>query len=275
LLSRIRSERVSDGSNGNVERTLESPHGQPVTARLAAAASRRADLESLLGAAPPDAAPEQLRRLVVEQNVAGKGSAISRQKLWHQLKERYLLDRSVSEAAAFLAGFGATSSPSDGGLLCLLMMARTDRLFREVTLRAVSPSLTRDGVPVLADQVQQVLEAYLQEHGLVWSRDTMEHVRQHMLASLKDFGVLRGSKFKRTARPRPGSQVTLLAARLALLEGLTPRQVLDSQWFRLLGLDTGQVVDLLYATARDGVLRFRMQAEVVELEVPDPIVGET
>ncbi len=269
LPSRIGSERASSGSNGNVERALEAPHRQPVTARLAAATSRRADLETLLAAAPPGASPAKLRQLVVDQNIAGKGSAISRQKLWSQLRQRYVLDHSVPEGAAFLAGMAATSSFSDRGLLCLLMMARTDRLFRDITLSAVSPSLARDGVQIPSDQVQGQLEGYLQEHGLAWSPDTVEHLRQHLMASLKDFGVLRGSKVKRTVRPRPSSQVALFAARLALAEGQSPRRVLDSEWFRLLGLDTDQVVDLLYAAARDGVLRFRMQAEVVDLQMPE------
>lgn len=226
-------------------------------------------MEALLAAAPPGACAPRLRRLVLEGNVAGKASAVARQKLWWQLRERYLLDRSIPECAAFLAGMASTSSHTDRGLLCLLMMARTDRLFREVTLRSVSSYLTLNGSLIPTEEVHRALEAYLQEHGLAWSPDTTEHVRQHLLASLKDFGVLRGSRVRRSVRPRPGSQVALLGSRLALLEGLSPRQLLDSRWFRLLGLDAEQVVDLLYAATREGVLEFRMQAEVIELRLPD------
>src|SRR5665647_1784394 len=75
----------------------EAPDSQAVSARLAAAASRRTDLETLLAAAPPGATLHQFRSLVIDQNVAGKGSAVSRQKLWAQLRERYILDRSTPE----------------------------------------------------------------------------------------------------------------------------------------------------------------------------------
>ncbi len=253
---------------------LEPPDSQPITARLAAAASRRSDLETLLAAAPPDASIDQFRQLVINENVAGKGSAVSRQKLWGQLRQRYLLDRLIPECAAFLSAMASTSSTTDRGLICLVMMARADRLFREVTLRAVSTYLSRDGTVMAADQLQAELEGYLQERGVSWSSETVLSVQQHLLAALKDFGVLRGSRPKRTVRPRPGSQVTLLASRFALLEGLTPRQLLKSRWFRLLGFDAGQVVDLLYAAAREGVLEFRMQAEVVELRMPDMETSE-
>lgn len=245
------------------------PDSQPITARLAAASSRRWELETLLNAAQGAISTDHLRRLILEANVAGKASAVSRQKLWWQLRERYLLDPAVPECAAFLAGMAATSSATDRGLLCLLMAARTDRLSREVTLVSVSPYLTRDNVPIPADRVQRELCAYLEGHGLAWSPDTTEHVRQHLLAALKDLGVLRGSRGKRTIRQHPGSQVTLLVSRFALLEGLTPWQALESRWFRLLGLDREEAVDLLYAAAREGALRFQMQAQVVELQIPD------
>ena len=82
-------------------------------------------------------------------------------------------------------------------------------------------------------------------------------------------GVIAGSLTRRTARLRPGVQTTLFAARLARLEGLTDRQALDATWFRLLGLRQEQFIDLLYAAARSGVLRFRTQADIVELSLPE------
>src|SRR5574337_764735 len=63
---------------------LLPPASQPLTARLAAAGSRRTELEALLDAAPPDAPPAQLRALLLAENVAGKGSAASRAKVWRQ-----------------------------------------------------------------------------------------------------------------------------------------------------------------------------------------------
>ena len=46
------------------------------------------------------------------------------------------------------------------------------------------------------------------------------------------------------------------------------RQLLDARWFWLLGLDRSHVVDLLAAARRDGALDFRMQADVVEIDLP-------
>ncbi len=248
---------------------LQLPERQPLTARLAAAGSRRAEFEALLHAAPEGAPPDELRRLVTEENVVAKGSATSRTKVWRQLRQTYLLDPSVPEFSALVEAMRATSAPSDRGLLLFLLLARTDRLFRELTLATISPQLAHPGAPVPAEAAQAALGRLLEgSAGRSWTRETLVTVRQHALSALKDFGVLAGGTKKKIGRVRPGPQVTLLAARLAQLEGLPPRRIPTSAWFRLLGADEEGAWDLLYAAARAGVLRARRQADVVDIELP-------
>lgn len=251
--------------------SLPSLSSQPVAARMAAAGSRRAELEALLHAAPPNATSMQLRALVLDENVTGKRTAASRDKVWRQLKQNYTLDPALPEYQAFLECVTATSAPSDRGLLFMLMLARNDRLFREVVLNSISSHLSHPGTSIQADDVQVVLNriAGAQRH---WSQETRITARQHVLSALKDFGTLQGGTRKKTARLYPGAYVTLFAARLAQLEGLSPRQTLGSVWFRLLGLDAEGAWNLLHAAASAGVLRCRRQAGVIEIDLP-PLSG--
>lgn len=246
---------------------------QLITARLAAAGSRRGELEALLHAAPSDATPSELHTLVVDANVTGKGSAASRDKVWRQLKQNYVLDPAVSEYRALRQALDATSVASERGLLLYLLFARGDRLFRDLTLASVSPFLSQSGTPIQVEQVQATLERLIGKER-AWSEETRVTARQHALSALKDFGVLEGGTRKRTARLHPGPQVTLFAARLALLEGLSPRQTLASAWFALLGLDSEGAWELLREAASMGVLACRRQANVVEIELP-PLPGDT
>lgn len=246
---------------------LPAPSAQPITARLAASGSRRAELEALLHAAPPGATPTQLRALVLDENVAGKRSAASRAKVWGQLKHHYVLDARVPEYRALVSALEATSTPSDRGLLLFLMLARADRMFREVTLASVSPRLSQPGTPLRVDDVQATFDQIVGP-ARQWTQETRITARQHVLSALKDFGVLQGGTRKTIARTHPGSQVALFAARLAQLQGLSPRGTLASPWFRLLGLDVEGAWDLLHEAGRAGVLRARRQADVVELELP-------
>lgn len=248
-------------------RSLLLPCEQPLTARLAAAGSRLQELHAVLRTSEQATTPREMRELVISHNVTGKRSAVSREKVWRQLRLRYVLDPSVGESQAFVQGMHA-ADPVEQGLLAYLMFARTDRLFREVTLHMISPKLSREGTPVDAASVEGCVRELIGQHGAKWSPTTIRRVQQHILAAQKDFGVVKGSRTRRTVRPRVGPQVTLFASRLALLAGMTDRQALDSCWFRLLGLDYHQTVEALFAATRGGALSFRLQADVAELTLP-------
>src|SRR5581483_10909603 len=185
---------------------LPLPDQQPFTPRLSGAGSLRRELEALLAVAPPGADRRTFRRLTLEANAAGKGSASMRAWAWKRLSLRYLLDPALPEFRTFEAAMRGTESPTERGLL---------------------------------------------------------------LSALKDFGVLCGAREKRTCCPAPGAATAVFAAHLARLEGLPDRQVLGSRWFRLLGLAEAAVVDLLYAATRERALDFRIQADVVELSLPE------
>lgn len=247
---------------------LPAPDDQRVLPRLSGAASLRAELEAVLAAADPDASPPVFRKLILDANVAGKGSASARMWLWRRIKLRYVLDPAVPEYRAFADAMRASTSPDERGLLCMLMLGRTDRLFREVTLECVSPFLREEGVVVEAAAIDGAARRRAASSGLEWSPNTFDRTHRHLLSALKNFGVLHGARTRRTVRPRPGAHVALFGAQLARLEGLTDRQALSARWFRLLGLGPEQVVELLYVAHRAGALGFRMQADVVELRLP-------
>ena len=63
-----------------------------------------------------------------------------------------------------------------------------------------------------------------------------------------------------------GSPVRLLVRALRLI-GTPPFALVRAPIFRLLGMDTTEVVDALGELSRTGALQFRMQGDVVELDV--------
>lgn len=255
---------------------LPAPEAQPVTARLAAAGSRRRELETVLSAAAPAATRQDYAALILDRNVAGKSSAVSRAKLLKQLRERYLLDPSFAEFLAFRSAVDAEPNSIERGLLCYLMMARCDRLFREAALLVLSLHSSRGaGLPgsspggaIDAQRLSDAFHRYLETHALRWSSETEETARLHVLSSLKDFGLLSGSRQRRLLAIRAGPRTASFAARLGEIEGLTASRTLTSRWFALLGADDERAAELLRSAQRAGLLSFRIQAQIVELSLP-------
>jgi hypothetical protein len=150
----------------------------------------------------------------------------------------------------------------------MLMFARQDRLFREVTLDILVPRLGRTGEVIHPALVREDVEARRRAAGLEWSEESLAAVAIHVASSWKDFGLVEGSKERRISLLRPSHPTVRFAVELGRAEGRTDRQVLDSPWFRLLGIDATAAESALRAAARDGVLQFRAQADVIEITLP-------
>jgi hypothetical protein len=187
---------------------------------------------------------------------------------WKRLKLRYLLDSpDLPEFKAFRDAHARARTADDRRLIAALMLARTDALFRDVTLETVSRGLKTPGLAIEAESVRGNVEAKMHASGLSWSAESLRSITNHLLSALADFGFIEGFRVRRTARVRPGVETTVFAATLGRLEGLTDRANLESRWFRLLGLDLEESASALREAARSGALRFRMQADVVELVI--------
>lgn len=124
---------------------LAAPSQQAILPRLSGAASLRHELEALLAVAPVNTTPAAYRDLILNANVTGKRSASARMWVWKRIKLRYVLDPSIAEFTAFRVALDTSSDPQQRGLVCFVMLARVDRLFRELTLEQVSPRLDQAG----------------------------------------------------------------------------------------------------------------------------------
>jgi hypothetical protein len=247
--------------------TLAPLDDQAITARLAGAGSMRADIEHVMATVPDGATPAEYRRAILDENAARKGTGTSRMWAWKRLKLRYALDRPETvEFAAFRRAM-RDSDPAGRGLSAMLMFARLDRLFRETTLDVLAPRLARPEEVIPIQLVRENVEGRRRAAGLEWSDESLASVANHLASSWKDFGLVEGSKERRIARLRPSHATTRFAVELGRAEGRTDRQVLDAPWFRLLGMDVGDAESALRAAARAGVLGFRTQADVVELDL--------
>ena len=248
--------------------SLEPAGTQPLTARLAGAASMRTEIEHVLAAVGPDATPAQFRAAILDQNAARKPTLTARDWAWKRLKLRYALDS--PDTAEFQSFVREMRDPDTAGrgLIAYLMLARTDRLFREASAELLVPLLGTPDTTIELESVVDYVDAARTAVELDWSPKSVRAIAGHILTSWKEFGLVEGSKTRRVARLRPSHATTRFVIALARADGLTDRQALNSQWAKLLGMDVADVEAALRAAARDGALQFRTQADVIEIALP-------
>jgi hypothetical protein len=243
----------------------------PYSSRLSARSALYTDLRVLLDGRGDALRSKEYRTLVVEENCLGRASASARRKIWEELSARYRLDATDPLFAAFWTEWRASDSEAERGLTAYVLFALNDRLVTDLGLRWLFPRLRAAPAEFEPGDVRAFLEGTVRSHPEVgnWSEETRKAVAQKYCASIRDFGLAKGVARKVTMRPALyGAPTRLLIRALRLVD--TPLfEIVQAPGFRLLGIDTPEVVDALGELNRAGALRFRIQGDVVELDLPE------
>jgi hypothetical protein len=241
----------------------------PYTSRLSARSALFTELHQLLDGETTALSSAEYRRRVVDENRLAKPSKAAREKLWKELKARYRLDAEDPLFAAFLTEWSRCTSEPERSLTAYVFFALNDRLVTDLGLELLYPLLRRAPAELrLADVLAFVERAYpAHPEARAWSDETRIALAQKYTASIRDFGLARGTIRKTSIRPALYGAPVRLVVRALRLAGAAPLDIVQSPAFKLLCLDTTEVIDALSEMNRVGALRFRMQGDIVELDV--------
>jgi hypothetical protein len=243
----------------------------PYASRLSARSALFTDLHLLLDDEYAALSSADYRALVVTNNKLARASASARTKLWKELKARYRLDAGDPLFAAFWREWRRCASEAERGLTAYVLLALNDRLVAELGTELLFALLRRAPAELRVHDVHAFLERAKTTHPEVatWSEETRLTVAQKYSASIRDFGLAKGTTRKTTVRPAlHGSPIRLLVQALRLI-GMAPLDLVHASAFRLLGFDGTEVIDALGELNRTGALRFRMQGDIVELDIAE------
>ena len=241
----------------------------PYVSRLSARSALYTELHLLLDAEPTARSSADYRALVIGQNKLSRTSASAKTKLWKELKARYRLDAHDLLFAAFWTEWRRCSCEAERGLTAYVLLALNDRLVADLGTELLFPLLRRAPADLRVADIRAFIDRAKTSHPEVgdWSEQTRLAVARKYTTSIRDFGLAKGTAHKTTVRPALyGSPVRLLVRALGLA-GIASLDIVNALAFRLLGLDPTEVVSTLGELNRIGALGFRMQGDVVELDV--------
>jgi hypothetical protein len=241
----------------------------PFTSRLSSRSALFTEFHQLIDGASEALPSAEYRKLVVDANRLAKPSKAAREKLWKELRARYRLDAEDPLFAAFWAEWTRCSSESERSLTAYVFFALNDRLVSDLGLELLYPLLRRAPAELrLADVLAFIERAYrAHPEARAWSDETRIAVAQKYTASIRDFGLARGTIRKTTIRPALYGAPVRLIVRALRSAGVAPLDIVQSPVFKLLSLETTEVIDALGELHRVGALGFRMQGDVVEIDV--------
>lgn len=208
-----------------------------------------------------------LRKLVIHENILGKATFSNRQQVWAKMKRRYRLNQHDPVFHYFLESYSTDTSTSQRGLLGYLLLCASDALVQRISQDWLVPRLLRPGSLLRTEEVETYLITLSKERPAIakWTTDTRLHISQHYLGAVRDFGLAEGKAIKRTLSPQVGSQVLVYAIKLGMLQELKPVEILQSVWFRLLGIELDEAISRMYQLNAEGLIKFRMVGNIAEL----------
>lgn len=241
----------------------------PYYSRLSARSALYTEFHLLLNGQDSALSSPEYRSLVIQDNCLARPSVSARRKLWEEIKARYRLDSNDPLFAAFWQEWLRCKSEAERGLTAYILFALNDRLVTDLGTEWLFPLLRRAPAEIRVPDVLAFIQRAEFSHPEVrsWSRETRHAVSQKYTASIRDFGLAKGSIRKTTVRPALyGAPVRLLIRGLRLA-GVASLDLVRAPAFRLLGFETGEIIDALGELNRLGGLRFRMQGDVIELDI--------
>ncbi len=224
------------------------------------------ELRALLDAAPMDAGKPDYIRLVLDDNLLGKGTAKSRKLTLKHLVELYGLDDKLCLFRVFrrLWQQDVQARP---------VLALTLALARDPLLRLTRPLILarQPGEPLTRTEVEDVL--YKADPGR-FSAASLKSFAQNINGSWTQAGFLQGRVRKIRTQP-PVTPVNLtFALFLGYLEGLRAQRLFSTDWVRLLYGSSDEPLTQAKSASRRGLLVFMNAGGVMEVRFPGYLTPE-
>jgi hypothetical protein len=243
----------------------------PYVSRLSARSALFTEFHLLLDSQKTALPSTDYRALVLTENKLYRPSASAREKIWQELKKRYRLNALDPLFAAFWEEWQRCASDTERGLTAYILLAMNDRLVADLGKELLFPLLRRAPAELRVADVRAFIERAKTTHSEVreWSDETRFAVAKKYCASIRDFGLANGIVHKITVRPALYGAPVRLLVRALRLAGVPPLNLVRAQAFRLIGLNDTEVIDALGKLNSVGALRFRMQGDIMELDVTE------
>lgn len=214
---------------------------------------------------------DQVRTMVVEQDLLGKTARSTREAIWKRIHERYLNNTALTPTLTRMVVHAPDRQTEK--LVLFYEFCRSKPLLRDVTIECVYPHYAGGYSGIDKTVIQGYLDEVSPAHPELeaWSPQTRGKVVSNILTVLRDFGLLEGTQrkvFSRLYVPLPTFVYVLY--RLTGDGIVAPSQVLKARDWRLFFLAQADVVMLLEEATAAGHCTFKHQGDIYSLDLRYP-----
>ncbi len=201
-------------------------------------------------------------------NIFGKASRKRVEDILNIFRQRYFEDEEVGQALVTLTQGNAPGQWIDP--LLYYYSVKNDATLRDVVLQVVAPRSMKGYTDLTPEHVTRVVRDWIAEGKTTtsWGEETIERVVRHSIATLRDFGILKGKATKSiTPLYLPVESFAFLAFEVwrNLRSG---EKVLHNPIWDLFFLPTQGVERFFLEAHQERLLSYHAAGSVIRLEFP-------
>jgi len=212
---------------------------------------------------------DQVRNAVVENDLLDRRTLHSRQTVWKEIFRRYISGRDAQHVAILARMVDRCPTETAVDLVLFYEYCQVDALLYDLTAQCTYELYQGARTAMDAVDIDEWLNAQEPAHPEIggWSATTRNRVMKSYLATIRDFGLVTGTKRKEFHKVFVPREAFVYALYDQYDRGIEGKDLIFSTDWRLFLLSEREVIFHLEEAARGGFIQFRYAGDIYDLRL--------
>lgn len=212
---------------------------------------------------------QQIRHAVLEENVLDRGTWHNRETVWKHIYRRYISGRDVGHLATLARMVDRCPTEAAVNLVLFYEYCQIDALLYDLTAQCAYELHQGARTAMDAVDIDEWLKAQEPAHPEIggWSATTRNRVMKSYLATIRDFGLVTGTKRKEFHKVFVPREAFVYALYHQYDRGIEGKDLIFSTDWRLFLLNEREVIFHLEEAARGDFIHFRYAGNIYDLRL--------
>lgn len=209
---------------------------------------------------------EDIYNEVMNDNLFDKTALESRKKAFSAIKNRFYSNPKVNNDI-LIKIINSHLDDSIKNQIIYYYFSKSECIVYDITTKLLYNMFLEGKLIITKNDILDFLESQNKTHKEIkkWTESTKEHIIQHYLAIMKDFGFLKGSIKKQFNVPFIPPEIILFIVFEKLEMKKNINQILNSDDFKLFFLEKDDLIHYLEEGAKMGYFRFNHTKDIYDL----------
>lgn len=226
---------------------------------------------------------DEIRDAVVEDDLLDRRTRHSRSTVWKEVFRRYISERDPEQVATLAHFVTCCATPTAADLVLFYEYCQGDTLLYNLTVGCTYELYQNARTGIDKVDISEWLSRQEGQHPEIakWSPLTRSKIASSYLATIRDFGLVTGTKQKEFHKLYVPREAFVYALYHQKDRGIEGKALIESTDWRLFLLNESEVIFMLEDAANGGFIHFRRAGDIYDLrfmyedlhEVVDAIVG--